>query len=345
MKFKKLIAGVAIGSAVLVTGCSQNEEVASTTAGRIRQEEFYQRLKTAPSQQGGTYGELVLQQMLIEDILEEKYGENISDEDIDAEIDSLAEPQGGREALEEAMAQSGSDMSALEDSVKMNLMLAEAVRAEADFSEDDVKEYYDNQIPDGTRVAHILVEDEDKANELIDELNDGADFAELAEEHSQDPGSASNGGEYALEAGQMVPEFEEAAMALEEGEITEEPVESNFGYHIITMLEKAEKESFEDVKDDIERDYVQSELMSNPQTVNKILSDLIQDSNVQIADEDLQNAMAQFMADPELEAPVDEMPEEVEESPEADSNEESEDNAGESTDEESSNDETTDETE
>lgn len=334
MKFKKLMTGAAIGSALLLVGCGQSEEVASTTAGRIRQDEFYERLKTAPSPQGGTYGEIVLQQMLLEDILEETYGDEVSEEDIDEEIARLAEPQGGREALEEAMAETGEDISQLEDSVKMNLMLTAAVADQAEYSEEDVKNYHDAQIPDGTRVAHILVEDEDEANDLIDELNDGADFAELAEEHSTDPGSASNGGEYELESGQMIPEFEEAAMELEEGEITEEPVESQFGYHIITMLEKGEKEDFEDVKDEVTREYVQEELLSDPQAVSSTLTTLVEDANVNISDEDLQNAMVQFMAEPE-EATGEDPSQAIEQAPEEGS-EESESTEDESENEENS---------
>lgn len=299
MKLNKLMSSLAIGSALLLVGCSQSPEVASTTAGRIRQDEFYERLKETPTGTGGTVGEQVLQNMLLEDILEEQYGDQVSQEEVDQEIDEIAEPQGGREALEEALAQTGTDISRLEQSVKVNLMLNLAVADYADYTEEDLKEYYDSQVPEGTRVAHILVDDEEKAQELIDELEDGADFAELAEEHSQDPGSASNGGEYELETGQMVPEFEQAAMELEEGEITQEPVESSFGYHIITMLEKGEKEDFEEVKDQVEKDYVQEELATNPQVVNNALSQLVQEANVNIVDDQLQGAIAPFITQPE----------------------------------------------
>ncbi|GAB5374515.1 MAG: peptidylprolyl isomerase [Acuticoccus sp.] len=85
---------------------------------------------------------------------------------------------------------------------------------------------------------HILVEDEEKAKALIAELDGGADFAKLAEENSADPGSASRGGSLGFFGpGQMVPPFEEAAMALEPGEYTKAPVQSRFGYHIILVDE------------------------------------------------------------------------------------------------------------
>lgn len=87
------------------------------------------------------------------------------------------------------------------------------------------------------RARHILVKTEAKAQELIVELQGGADFAELAKQHSVGP-SGKEGGDLGLFGqGQMVKAFSEAAFALESGAFTEAPVQTQFGWHVILVEE------------------------------------------------------------------------------------------------------------
>ncbi|EGA69717.1 peptidyl-prolyl cis-trans isomerase D [Vibrio sinaloensis DSM 21326] len=124
-------------------------------------------------------------------------------------------------------------------------LAAQQLKDAITISEEQAKKYYDEHLDkysseEQRRVSHILVEGDDqaKAQAILDELNAGADFATLAEEKSDDFGSASEGGSLGwIERDVMDPAFEEAAFGLNNvGEVTE-LVKSDFGYHIIKLDE------------------------------------------------------------------------------------------------------------
>ncbi len=134
-------------------------------------------------------------------------------------------------------------------------------------TEDEVRQYYDAnlsqyQTPGQVRASHILLrvdgDNEEevaaRAAELAAEARDGADFAALAREHSQDETNAGTGGDLGLFGrGRMVPEFENAAFALGAGEVSD-PVRSPFGFHVIHVTEKQEEvtQPFAEVRGAIE---------------------------------------------------------------------------------------------
>jgi peptidyl-prolyl cis-trans isomerase C len=101
---------------------------------------------------------------------------------------------------------------------------------------------------------HILVETEDEAKAVEDELKKGADFAELAKKKSKDPGASDGGDLGFFTKDQMVPEFSAVAFSLEPGKISD-PVKSQFGWHIIKVEEKRNRKApdFEQVKAQIEQ--------------------------------------------------------------------------------------------
>ena len=112
--------------------------------------------------------------------------------------------------------------------------------------------------------AHILVQSEELAAELMAQLEDGADFAELAQEHSDDPGSAARGGDLGwFGVGRMVPAFEAAVMALEPGE-TSAPVQTQFGWHIVRLMDtrQADAPPFEMVRDQLTAELQQQTAMA-----------------------------------------------------------------------------------
>jgi peptidyl-prolyl cis-trans isomerase C len=103
------------------------------------------------------------------------------------------------------------------------------------------------------RARHILVETEDEAKALLDQIKGGADFATLAKEKSKDPGAAEGGDLGYFTKDQMVPEFADVAFKMYPGQLSN-PVKTQFGWHIIKVEDKRTKQppEFEKVKDQIE---------------------------------------------------------------------------------------------
>lgn len=111
------------------------------------------------------------------------------------------------------------------------------------------KEFADFEGPEEINARHILVKEKAEAEALIAELDGGADFAELAREKSTGPSGPNGGSLGYFVKGQMVPPFEAAAFALEPGTYTKEPIETQFGWHVIKLEDKRrqEKPAFEEV--------------------------------------------------------------------------------------------------
>ena len=110
-------------------------------------------------------------------------------------------------------------------------------------TEEMIKESYDELVIDTdsrveVQARHILLESKEAAMEIISALDAGADFAKLAEESSTGP-SAANGGDLGyFTRGAMVPSFEEASFNLGKGEYTKEPVQTQFGWHVIKIEDR-----------------------------------------------------------------------------------------------------------
>ena len=155
----------------------------------------------------------------------------------------------------------------------------------------DAKKIYDDQVKllkpeEEVQARHILVETEEKAKEIAGKLKSGGDFAALAKENSKDPGSKDNGGDLGyFTRGQMVPQFEEAAFKLEKGAVSD-PVQTQFGFHVIKVEDKRAKAppAFEVVKDRI----LQNLLL---QKASKEAIDLRSKAKIEIVDADLKKSI------------------------------------------------------
>ena len=146
---------------------------------------------------------------------------------------------------------------------------AEALKGQIQVSDEQAEQYYQDHLDkysteEQRKVSHILVQgdDEAKAQAILDELNAGADFAALAEEKSDDFGSADVGGDLGwIERDVMDPAFEDAAFALENVGDTTGLVKSEFGYHIIKLdeLQASKAQPFSEVAAEIKQELLDQE--------------------------------------------------------------------------------------
>ena len=122
------------------------------------------------------------------------------------------------------------------------------------------------------RARHILVEKEEEAKALIAKIKGGAKFEDVARENSKDPGSGANGGDldYA-KADAYVPEFGKAMAALKKGEMTDAPVKSSFGWHIIRLEDTRDAEfpGFDEVKDQLKQRMEQTQMQDFQEQLRK----------------------------------------------------------------------------
>ena len=149
---------------------------------------------------------------------------------------------------------------------------------------------------------HILLESEEDARAVIAELDGGADFAELAKERSTGPSAPQGGDLGTFTPEQMVPPFSAAAMALDVGAYTKDPVQTQFGWHVILLEDRAETEpaTFDAIENDLRQQMAR-------EIVEGLLADLRNDAEIEMVD-----------LTPEAESPEEGASEEGGEAPEAD---------------------------
>ena len=169
------------------------------------------------------------------------------------------------------------------EKVLMQAFLSKYVQE--NIKEENIKASYSNFIADETsreeiKASHILMDTESEAIDVINMLNDGDDFAELAKNKSTGPSGPSGGDLGWFKRGQMVPPFEKAAFSLNKNEISQRPVQTQFGWHVIKIFDKRipEAPSYENMKSkliqDLERKIVSKKIqdLRNDALIEKLSS-------------------------------------------------------------------------
>ena len=275
---KKLFVCVLMGS-LLLTACGKvpklengKEAVVDTKEGKISVDDLYNEMKES-------YALNILLDMIDNKILSEIYPSGDEEKEyINGQIEqakSYYESTYSKQfsSFEQFLTQGYGvkDQKEFEEKLALNYKRNKATEkyAESLVTDKDINKYYKEKTIGDIKASHILIKpeykddatDEEKtkaeekakktAEEVIVKLKKGEKFADLAKKYSSD-GSSSKGGELDwFNRGDMVSEFEEAAIKLEKGKYTTTPVKTEYGYHIILKTDQKKKPALKDVKEDI----------------------------------------------------------------------------------------------
>jgi peptidyl-prolyl cis-trans isomerase C len=154
-------------------------------------------------------------------------------------------------------------VTAAEDRALQTAVLSKEVGPSV--TDEAVRARYDQDVAgkggeEEVHARHILVDSEADAKKIIGELKGGADFVALAKKYSKDPSGAQQGGDLGFfKKDEMVPEFANAAFAVQAGQVSPVPVHSQFGWHVIQLVErrKAEPPSFDQAKEELRQKMIQ----------------------------------------------------------------------------------------
>lgn len=214
-------------------------------------------------------GEEVLDMLIFERLIEleaKRKKLNVTEQEINGEFDRLKGSTTSDEEFDLMLIQNGMSKEDLLDQIVTQLTLRKLFEEKFQINEDELKDYYDENKElyieeENIRASHILVNNKKEAENILELLKQGEEFAELAGIHSNDASKDQGGDLGFFGKGIMPPPFEEAAFALDVGDLSG-VVESDHGFHIIKLTDKKEetKYSFEDVKEEIRNNLFDMEI-------------------------------------------------------------------------------------
>ncbi|RKD33897.1 peptidylprolyl isomerase [Thermohalobacter berrensis] len=278
-KNKLLLPVIVFALIILLVGCNKDVDentIAIVNGEKILKEDFDKdflmykrtvesRMDTEIWQQLEQEArDQILEKLIMEEIIVQKskeLGLQVTEDEVDKEVENYIKLFNGKENFKKFLEENNIDENYFRKRIKREMLVSKYRNQfveSLNITEEEAREYYDNNTELyrdlRVRARHILVDTEDEAKEILNQLKNGADFAELAKEKSTGPSSVNGGDLGYFTKGQYLPEFEKAAFALEPGEISD-IVKTQYGYHIIKVEDKIDKTySFDEVKESVIED-------------------------------------------------------------------------------------------
>lgn len=321
MKKKKILLflSLLLIVAFITTGCGKETDLkngakvaVSVDSGKFTASEYYDEIKT------DNISKLV--NMIDKSIFEKKYKKSDEeDEAVKKQINQIKQYYGKDESTYKNVLRSYFGVeseSELEDSLRLEYKKNLAVKdyIKKNIKDDEIQKYYNENIYGQVKASHILISskvkdkatDEEKtkaenkakkkAEKIIKQLNEGADFKELAKKYSTDDATASNGGDLGyFDLDDMTEEFSNAVKKLNKDEYTKEPVKTTYGYHIILKTGEKDKPKLKKVKSDIIDKLTEQKLNNSKTLYYETLMDIRNENGIKWNDDTLKKAYEDYM--------------------------------------------------
>ncbi|HEM7548281.1 TPA: peptidyl-prolyl cis-trans isomerase [Enterococcus faecium] len=296
MKKRFLALAIVLGTGLL-SGCTNaGEKIAvSYKGGTISEQEVMDSLK---KMQGA---DSAVQQLIVYQVFEDKYGDDVSTKEIDSQYDQTKKQLG--DSFDSQLKSAGYTEQTFKDSIKQSLAFQEGLKKHIKLTDEDLKTAWESFHPE-VEAQIIQVASEDDAKDVKKAADKGDDFSKLAKDKSTDTTTKEDGGKVKFDSTTTtVPaEVKEAAFKLKDGQVSDVITSTNAStytteYYVVKMVKNQNKGNDMDKYKKELKEIATDTKLSDSTFQNKVIGEVLKDANVKIKDKDFENVLSTFTSD------------------------------------------------
>ena len=296
MKKRFLALAIVLGTGLL-SGCTNAGEktAVSYKGGTISEQEVMDSLK---KMQGA---DSAVQQLIVYQVFEDKYGDDVSTKEIDSQYDQTKKQWG--DSFDSQLKSAGYTEQTFKDSIKQSLAFQEGLKKHIKLTDEDLKTAWESFHPE-VEAQIIQVASEDDAKDVKKAADKGDDFSKLAKDKSTDTTTKEDGGKVKFDSTTTtVPaEVKEAAFKLKDGQVSDVITSTNAStytteYYVVKMVKNQNKGNDMDKYKKELKEIATDTKLSDSTFQNKVIGEVLKDANVKIKDKDFENVLSTFTSD------------------------------------------------
>ncbi len=296
MKKRFLALAIVLGTGLL-SGCTNAGEktAVSYKGGTISEQEVMDSLK---KMQGA---DSAVQQLIVYQVFEDKYGDDVSTKEIDSQYDQTKKQLG--DSFDSQLKSAGYTEQTFKDSIKQSLAFQEGLKKHIKLTDEDLKTAWESFHPE-VEAQIIQVASEDDAKDVKKAADKGDDFSKLAKDKSTDTTTKEDGGKVKFDSTTTtVPaEVKEAAFKLKDGQVSDVITSTNAStytteYYVVKMVKNQNKGNDMDKYKKELKEIATDTKLSDRTFQNKVIGEVLKDANVKIKDKDFENVLSTFTSD------------------------------------------------